>query len=122
MITEQSECIVCGSDDLNLIVCITENEGTMYKSASHGTRFDIWTELRREWSAAKLMREALALWFKTTWTAACARGGWPNPPCDGTPAWVGRASVPYVAAFNKAEPLTLMTADSFFFFLSRMHF
>lgn len=41
MITELSECIVCGSDDLNPIVWITENEGTMYKSASHGTRFDI---------------------------------------------------------------------------------
>lgn len=41
MITELSECIVCGSDDLNLIVWIMENEGTMYKSASDGTRFDI---------------------------------------------------------------------------------
>lgn len=37
-----------------------------------------------------------------------------KPPRDGAPAWVGRAFVPYVAAFNKAEPLTLMTADFFF--------
>lgn len=41
MITGLSERIVCASDDLNLIVWITENEGTMYKSASRGTRFDI---------------------------------------------------------------------------------
>lgn len=37
MITELYECVVCGSNDLNLIVWITENKGTMYKSASRGT-------------------------------------------------------------------------------------